>query len=523
MGYHDALIQTQVDAMTIIRWTTAALLGLAGLTAQADALEGLDDWIENERERWNVPGLSVAVVQADEVVYARGFGQLGLEDDHPVDADTQFGVASLSKAMTATALGMLVEEGKVDWDDRVVEHVPEFRLSDDWVTGQVTIRDLLSHRVGVGRLFGNRLTFMPARSRAAFMAHLRHHEFEQPFRQGYVYSNAMYTVAGEIIERLSGQSWESFLAERLFAPLGMTRTNTSIHDLGGDAALPHQEIDGELVPIQRRDWGYSGPAAAVNTTMKDLSRWMRFNLGEPGMLEDERIIDEEVMAQIHAPSNLAGFDEEEQAVNAYALGWGIGRYRGYHVLRHGGATDGFNSQVWLLPELELGIVMSANTFTAMRDPVFKHIIDRIAGLEEHDWADEAHADYIEQRQEAREAREALHADQQMGTRPSQDLAAYTGRYHDPLYDTVEVELVDGDLSVTFWDDDSQVLELEHWHHDTFRGHWKNPAQRAKFVWFTLGEDGQPDALKVRFTLRPKILQEGIYPAEYTRVVEFERK
>jgi CubicO group peptidase (beta-lactamase class C family) len=492
------------------------------LTAQADALEGLDDWIENERERWNVPGLAIAVVHEDEVVFARGFGGLGLEDERPVDAYTQFGVASLSKAMTATALGILVEEGKLDWDDRVIDHVPEFRLGDDWVTGQVTVRDLLSHRVGVGRLFGNRLTFMPNRTRAEFMAHLRHHEFEQPFRQGYVYSNTMYTVAGEVLERVSGKSWESFLAERLFAPLGMTRSNTSIHDLDDNAALPHQDIDGELMPIARRDWGYSGPAAAVNTTMNDLARWMRFNLGEPGVLEDERIIDEAVMAQIHAPSNLAGFDEDEHAVNAYALGWGIGRYRGHHVLRHGGATDGFNSQIWLLPELDLGIVMSTNTFTAMRDPVFRHIVDRIAGLDEGDWAGQAYANDRQQRQEAREARDAVHADRQAGTRPSRDLAAYTGRYHDPLYDTVKVELVDGDLSVTFWDDDSQVLELEHWHHDTFRGHWKNPAQREKFVWFTLGEDGQPDALKVRFTLRPKLLQEGIYPADYTRVVRFER-
>jgi CubicO group peptidase (beta-lactamase class C family) len=510
--------------MKPLRWTTITLLCLALLLAHANAnaLDGLADWIEAERERWGVPGLAIAVVHEDEVVFAEGFGRLGLDDDRAVDADTQFGIASLSKAMTATALGLMVEEGKLDWDDRVIDHLPEFRLGDDWVTGQVTIRDLLSHRVGVGRLFGNRLTFMPGRSRAEFMAHLRHHDFERPFREGYVYSNAMYTVAGEVLERVSGQSWESFLAERLFTPLGMTRSNTSIDDLDGNAALPHQDIDGELVSIERRDWGYSGPAAAVNSSMNDLARWMRFNLGESGELGGEVLMDAEVVEDMHAPSSLTGFDSDEQAINGYGLGWGIGRYRGYHVLRHGGATDGFNSQIWLLPELDLGIVMSANTFTAMRDPVFKHIIDRVAGLEERDRADEAHANYLEQRQEAREAREAVHAARQADTRPSRELEAYIGRYHDPLYDTVEVELVDGALKVTFWDDDSQVLELEHWHHDTFRGRWKNPAQREKFVWFTLDEDGQPDGLKVRFTLRPKLLQEGIYPADYTRVVRFDR-
>ena len=508
--------------MTIIRWTTAALLCLFVVTTHAEALDGLDEWIENERERWGVPGLAVAVVHGDELVFARGFGQLGLEDERAVDADTQFGVASLSKAMTATALGMLVDEGRVDWDDRVVDHVPEFRLSDDWVTGQVTLRDLLSHRVGVGRLFGNRLTFMPDRSRAEFMSHLRHHEFEQPFRQGYVYSNAMYTVAGEVIERVSGKSWESFLAERLFAPLGMTRTNTSIHELEDDAAWPHQEIDGELVRIERRDWGYSGPAAAVNTTMHDLARWMQFNLGEPGVLDDQRLLDEEVMARIHSPSNLSGFDEEEHSVEAYAFGWGIGSYRGHQLLRHGGATDGFNTQIWLLPELDLGIAMSTNTFTVMREPVFKAIVDRIAGHEITEWGEQQFDEFLETREEARQARLDKEAERIDGTETSQPLSAYAGHYHDPLYDSAEVRFDDGELSIRLWEDDSQVLELEHWHHDTFRAHWRNPAQREKFVWFTLGEDGQPAELHMHFTLRPKSLQEGIYPADYTRVVRFER-
>lgn len=508
--------------MTMRRCMTIALLCLAPLLAQADALDGLEEWIEAERERWGVPGLALAIVHQDEVVLARGFGQLGLTDDRAVNADTQFGIASLTKAMTATALGLLVEEGKLDWDDPVIDYLPEFRLSDHWVTGQVTVRDLLSHRVGVGRLFGNRLTFMPDRSRAEFMAHLRHHEFEQPFRQGYVYSNAMYTVAGEILERVSGLTWEAFLAQRLFAPLGMTGTHASIDDLHDNAAWPHQEINGELVAIERRDWGYAGPAAAVNTTMHDLARWMRFNLGEPGVLDGERHIAEEVMARIHSPANLTGFDDEESSVEAYALGWGIGSYRGHHVLRHGGATDGFNSQIWLLPELELGIVMSSNTFTLMREPVFRHIVDRIAGHEMIEWGEQRHAEFVETQAEARQARLDKEAERIEGTTPSHPLSAYIGRYHDLLYDTAEVVFDRGVLSIRLWEDDSQLLELEHWHHDTFRARWRNPAQREKFVWFTLGEDGLPTALHMLFTLRPKLLQEGIYPADYTRMVRFEK-
>ncbi len=521
-SYHAGRVHHQIVFMTMRACITLMLLCLTPLLARADVLDGLDEWVDHERERWGVPGLALAVVHQDEVLLARGFGQLGLDYDRPVDADTQFAIASLSKAMTATALGLLVEEGRLDWDDRVIDHVPEFRLSDDWVSAQVTVRDLLSHRVGVGRLFGNRLTFMPARSRAEFIKHLAHHEFEQAFRQGYVYSNAMYTVAGEVLERVSGQSWESFLTERLFEPLGMQRSNVSIGELDDNAALPHQEIGGELVTIERRDWGYSGPAAAVNSSMNDLARWMRFNLGEPGQLDGETLLDESVMQSIHRPSSLTGFDDDEQAIAGYGLGWGLARYRGFHVLRHGGASDGFHSQIWLLPELDLGIVISANTFTELRNPLFKHIVDRLAGLPEKDWMDQAHADYLEDRQQARDARKALHAERQADTQPSHELQAYTGEYHDPLYDTARVSLVDGRLMVTLWDDESQTLALEHWHHDTFRASWRNPAQREKFVWFRMDSDGAPDTLKVHFTLRPEMLQEGIYPADYTRVVEFHR-
>lgn len=506
-----------------IRVSFLAWLIIGMSCVHADTLEGLDQWLENERERWSIPGMAVAVVHDDEVVYARGFGHLGLERRRAVDSGTVFGVASLTKAMTATALGILVDEGALDWEDRVIDHLPEFRLSDDWVTGQVTVRDLLSHRVGVGRLMGNRLTFMPRRSRSEFISHLRHHEFEQPFRQGYVYSNAMYTVAGELLERVSGQSWEQFLAERLFEPLGMDRTGTSIRDLDDNAAWPHQEIRGEIVPIERRDWGYAGPAAAVNTSMADLARWARFNLGEAGVIDGDRLIGEEVIERIHAPANLIGFDDDEHAVTAYALGWGHARYRDFHILRHGGATDGFNTQIWLVPELELGIVMSANVFTQLRDAAMRRIVDRFAGHEPAEWGEQKHSEFLEEREEARLAREKKHERRQSGTRPSLELSEYAGRYHDPLYDTAEVLVTDdGALAVRFWEDDREVLDLEHWHFDTFRGHWRNPAKREKFVWFAMDENGRPDVLNVRFTLRPEILEEGVYPADYTRTVRFER-
>ncbi|MFU8832458.1 MAG: serine hydrolase [Wenzhouxiangella sp.] len=492
-------------------------------SASADVLVGLDEWLESERQRWDIPGLAVAVVHNDEVIFARGFGTTRLEGGRSVNADTQFGIASLTKAMTATALGLLVDEGLLDWDDRVVDHLPAFALSDPWVTASVTVRDLLGHRVGVGRLFGNRLTFMPAATREQFMGHLRHHEFEQPFRQGYVYSNSMYTVAGAVLEALSGETWEHFVESRLFTPLAMTRSNTSVHRLDDNAAWPHQEIGDQLVEIPRRDWGYAGPAAAVNTSVNDLAQWMRFNLGESGVLDETRLLSEETMQVIHSPINLTGFDDDELSVNAYAMGWGLGRYQGLHVLRHGGATDGFNTQIWLVPELELGIVMSANRFTELRDPVMRRIVDLVAGHEHTDWVQRQYEKYQDDREQARSAREAVHAERQPDSPARHPQDAYTGRYHHPLYDQVEVLETDSGLALRFWQDDSQMADLDHWHFDTFRATWRNPAQREKFIWFVMGEDGFPQELRVRFTLRPVALEEGVYPADYTRTVDFVRQ
>jgi CubicO group peptidase (beta-lactamase class C family) len=486
-------------------------------------LEELSEWLEAERERWNIPGLAVAVVQDDELKFAEGFGHLRLDRQRAVDGETQFGIASLSKAMTATALAMMVDEGKLDWDDRVIDHLPEFALSDAWVTSQVTVRDLLSHRVGVGRLFGNRLTFMPAASRQDFVARLRHHEFEQPFRQGYVYSNGMYTVAGELLERLSGQPWEAFIEDRLFQPLGMQRSRARLDGLDDNAVWPHQEINGELVEIERRDWGFGGPAAAVNASMVDLASWMRFNLGVPGVLDGERLVSASVMEQLHRPANLIGFDEDELNINAYGLGWSLARYRGLHVLRHGGATDGINTQIWLVPELDLGIVASANRFSRLLVPIMKEVIDRLAGHDSEDWANQAYQDWQESLAEALEERQAVHDARQLDTSPSRDLAAYVGNYVHALYDQVEVFESESELMIRFWQDESQTARLAHWHFDTFRAVWRNPAQREKFVWFGLDEHGEPDSLKVRFTLRPTLLEAGTYPADYTRDVHFTKK
>jgi len=490
-----------------------------------EKLEGLDAWIEEGMADWEIPGMAVAIVHDDRIIHARGFGQLDMDGEQSVDEHTLFGVASTSKAMTAAALAMLVDEGKLDWDDRVIDHMPEFRLSDPWVTREVRVRDLLTHRVGVGRMTGNRLQFMNYSARPDVIHQMRYAEFEQPFRSAYVYSNVMYSVAGELIPAITGQSWDDFLAERLFEPLNMSRSNSSINELDGEpnAAWPHQEIRGEIQRIPRRNFDNVGPAASVNTSVHDMAQWIRLQLGEPGVYDGERLISETAMEEMHQAQIATGREDRQSPVSAYGLGWSLGEYRGYQIAQHGGASDGMNTQLLLVPELDLGIIVVSNIFNSFRLAVANEVVDRMAGLEEKDWNSHYREAYLERKAEAEEKRAAIHAAREADSEPSLALEDYIGHYHDDLYGRVEVfAQEDGQLALRFWEDDRHIAQLEHWHHDRFRAHWENPARREKFVHFTLDEDGQADTLKVNFTLRPDVLQVGLYPSSYQRQVHYRR-
>ncbi|MCC5879560.1 MAG: serine hydrolase [Idiomarina sp.] len=486
--------------------------------------ESLDEYIERGREQWQIPGMAVGIVHNDTLIYAKGFGALGLEQDDAVNQDTLFGVASTSKAMTAASLAMLVDEGKLDWDDRVIEHLPYFQLSDPWVTHEVRIRDLLSHQVGVGRMTGNQIRFMPTASREAVIRQMRFHEFEASFRSRYVYSNVMYSVAGEIVAAVSGMSWDDFMAERLFQPLGMTRSNTSITQFAEDdrnIAHPHQYIEGDIVPIARRNFDNVGPSASVNTTVHDMAQWIRLQLGEPGVYQGQRLLSDEVMAEMHQAQVSLPRSDRSESLRAYGFGWSLGDYQGYATSSHGGATDGFNTSLTLVPELDLGIVVITNTFDGYRPAVVNEIVDRIAGLPQHDWQSHFYDAFQNRFEQAMDQRREIEQARQLDTTSAFTEAQMLGLYEDDLYGQIEVfRNDDGGLSLHFWNDGESLLDLEHWHHNTWRASYHNRAQREKFVYFSGDADGNVEALNIRFTLRPVMTQVGLYPTNYYRDVRF---
>ena len=504
--------------------TALPLAAQAPPSAPPSVLEGIDAFVQAGMETWGIPGLGLAVVKDDEVVYARGYGVLETGQDRPVTPSTLFGIASVSKAFTAAAVGILVDEGVLDWDDPVVRHLPGFQLYDPYVTQTVTIRDLLAHRVGIGRMTGNRITWMPHRERSELVYRIRYAEPEQTFRNGYVYSNVMYMVAGEVVAAASGMSWDAFITERILRPLGMDRGNTSVTHIaeGEDAAWPHQEIEGEVVPIPRRNFDNVGPSASLNLSVEELAIWMRLHLGTPGEVDGVRLLSPATARELHRAQNRIPDAGLMGSLSSYGLGFQLSSFEGRRVSQHGGATDGMNTSLWLLPEENLGVVVVTNTFNSFMTAVVQRVVDRYLEIPDRPHDVRVWENHQRNFARAQATRDSIHAARDMGTSPSRPLADFQGRYLDSLYADAEVTLENGALVLRLWGDDSQILDLEHWHHDTFRASWRNRAQREKFVWFTRGEDGGIDALHVRWNLRHDVIQVGVYPAWYTREATFRR-
>lgn len=503
-------------------------LSLSYLTAFAQSgnlPENFDQWVESGREEWEIPGMAIGIVKNGEVIYAKGFGEKQLGSGEKVDANTVFSIASVSKNMTAAALGILVDEGKINWDDKITQHIPWFQMSDSWVTNEMTIRDALTHQVGLGRVLGNRLQFMTENTRDSVLYRVRYMDLEAPFRSKFVYNNVMYSLAGQIIEYTDGRTWDDFLKEQLFQPLGMNNTTTSISQIkkSDNQAYPHQEIDGKIVPIQRRNWDNAGPAGGVNSTVNDLNKWLLMQLQTAGNYQGKTIISHAQMNEIQKPQALRTHTSASSAHASYGLGWNILDYKNHRVITHGGATDGFITAMYLVPELELGVVVLTNTFNNFADAVSYQVMDAFIDSNDKDWNQIYRNNYIRAYERATKARKAIHDARVKNTKTSLDLNAYVGVYESDAYGKVEVKKSGNDLVLHFWDTDGLEAKLEHWHFDTFRAVWKNRAQREEFMQFHLGKNGKVKALDFEFALRPMLLQVGAYPSNYTHTEMFYKK
>jgi hypothetical protein len=314
------------------------------------------------------------------------------------------------------------------------------------------------------------------------------------------------------------------MVERLFSPLGMDRTNTSIHDIAEDenAAWPHQYIRGEVQTIPRRSWDNAAPAGGVNSSVYEVAQWLRMQLETPGSYDGTRILSAQSMREMHRPQIVLPIRNPYGSQVSYGLGWSINDYEGERMLSHGGATDGMNTSAVLLPEHNLGVVVITNVFTNFREAVVNTILDRYLDIPERNWNELYWNNYQSRYADAMEIRKEIDSNRIEGTNTTLEISEYTGRFTDSQYGDVEVKNGNNGLELHFWDDPDLIADLEHWHHDTFRAVWRNPAQREEFLHFTLNQAGEIGALVFQFTLRPLLLQAGAYPTNYYRKVEFKK-
>lgn len=436
------------------------------LEAQGGPLYGWDAFVEDARARWRVPGLAIAVVQGDRIVKLKGYGTVALSSDQRVNADTIFSLASLSKAFTAYGVAQLADEGRLDWDKPVREVVPEFALSDPAASAGATPRDLLTHRTGLPRhdkLWANN----PSLTGTELLKRLPYLRMTAPLRQRFQYNNLMYEVAGEVTARASGMPWENYMRTRVFDPLGMTRSGTSLAAMLADPnhAAGHHD-DGAVHLIGQRRLDGIGPAGGINSTARDMAQWLRLHLNA-GRLGERQLLSPEKMADLHRAIVVTGAAfTDETADWGYAMGWRVGLYRKYTRIYHGGVLDGFTSRISLFPELGLGIVVLANVEDApLPERLTRHLVDRLTGQSGVDWSGKSlvSRDAGDQRRAAAIARAKKAEPREEPA--SQILERYTGVYADPGYGEVRIERQGARLVATY---NNVPMALDHRSYDVFR-------------------------------------------------------
>ena len=469
----------------------------------------LDRYVTEVMRTFEVPGVSLAIVRDGKAVLTRGYGVRRLGETTLVDERTLFGIASNTKAFTATAVGLLVEDGKLEWDAPVVRYLPWFRLSDPYVTRELTVRDLLVHRSGLGLGAGDLLWWPPSTyDRKEIARRLRHIPLSTSFRSAYAYDNVLYLIAGEVIEAVSGLSWEDFVATRILAKIGM-KGSTVRHagpEDGGNVATPHARVEGSVRPVKPFASDNTNPAGGINSNAEDMARWLTVQLDSGQVAKGKRLFSRFTTHQLWTmvtPIPIRNPAPELAALKpnfqGYALGFRVHDYRGRKIVTHTGGLPGYVSQVTMVPELKLGISVLTNqeSGSAFR-AITNRILDHYLGAPSTDWLEAYKA--VAERGAARVAaaeRRAVSA-RDSTSRPSLPLKAYAGTYTDPWYGDVDITHKAGKLVIRFGHTPSLVGDLVHYQYDTFLARWWDRELRADaYVTFALNPDGSIDQVKLR--------------------------
>jgi CubicO group peptidase (beta-lactamase class C family) len=479
------------------------------LSIPANFENEIDAFVNQAMQAWNIPGLALAIVKDDQVMLAKGYGVRDMGKTNPVDEHSLFAIGSNTKAFTATAIGLLVQDGKLTWDDPVTKYLPTFQLYDSHTTHLLTIRDSLCHRSGLGTWAGDVL-LLSSYPTEEVVRRLRHIPPDYGFRAGYGYSNLMFIAAGLIIETVSGMSWDDFIHRHIFAPLGMTDsvTNPCYFGKRTNIATPHEDVRAKLQTVIYREDAHVGAAGSICASVADIALWLRMQLNQ-GSLNGKQIVDAYILAETHTPHTPIKLTAIERKLfpsrhfSAYGLGWFLNDTYGHFIVRHTGGVDGMLSSTVFLPGERIGIAVFTNKLPNSAFVVVSHyLIEKLLGIPPQDWI-QIYTDLEKEEQEkgekARQQREAARA---KDTRPSLALEKYAGAYDSPILGraTIRLPRSGNALQVQLQAHESISGRLEHWHYDTFLCHWNDPVLGESLIPFIT--DGQGQVAEFRVKIRP---------------------
>ena len=483
---------------------TAPEAALSASPALPPQLQDFGAYVDGARKQFDVPGIAVAIVKDGQVVMEQGFGVKETGKSGAVDAHTLFAIASNTKAFTAAALQMLAEQGKLKMDDRVIDHLPWFQMSDPYVTREMRIRDLLAHRSGLGLGAGDLLYWPPTKySTKEVVQRLRDVPLATSFRSAYAYDNILFAVATLVIEETSGQSYADFLRDHLFKPVGMDESLVDMTYLkpGMDVAVGHAKFDfKDLRPVPPMAWVNNPGAGGIYASVHDLAKWMNVQLAG-GQLPggDVRLFKEESQKQMWSmltPMKIGEPPVPELAATkpnfaGYGEGWFLSDYRGHRLVWHTGGWPGMVSRLTLVPELKLGVVVLTNQESgAAFNAVTYRVLDAYLGNDKTDWVAAYAAAVKKSEANADDSWKKHEAARDKNSRPSLPLDKYAGTYRDPWYGDIAVAQEGGKLRMRFGKTPQLVGTMTPWQHDTFIVRWDDRSLNADaFVTFSLDADG----------------------------------
>jgi CubicO group peptidase (beta-lactamase class C family) len=468
----------------------------------------LDSYVAASMKAFDVPGMAVAIVKDGKVVVAKGYGVRKLGASTPVDQFTMFAIGSNTKAFTTAALATLVDQGKLSWDDPVYQRLPGFEMYDPYVSHEMTIRDLLTHRSGMGLGEGD-LLFWPQSTytRNDIVYKLRFMKPKSSFRSHYAYDNLLYMTAGQIIPAVTGVSWDDYIRQRIFAPLGMNHSVVSNKDFkpGDDYSAPHERVDGRLQVLSLEDLDNVGPAGSINSCAADMAKWVQVQLNRGKFADREgRLFTEQRSKEMWSPQTILPINDPPAPLAGlkakfadYALGWGLHDYHGRKLVGHTGGVAGFVSRVMLVPEENLGVVVLTNAEEdGAFDSILYHVLDSYFHVPSTDWIGAFKSVSDAQEKDAAEIMKKAEAGRVANSKPSLALEKYAGVYNDAWYGPITIRYENGGLVIAFDHTPTMIGDLEHWQYDTFKAHWRAHTIEDAFITFSLNADGSIDSAKM---------------------------